>query len=221
MSGIQTVRPPRAGWRREDPSTGGDGGAPGHNNGGTDPGKAGDPGTDDSKTPKIDGDFDADRAKATIAAARAAEAKAKAEKKSADDRVAAVLKAAGLTPDGKQDPEQQVKDLSARADAAEARAQVLATRDAVRTAASKHNGDPELLLDSQRFLGKLTDLDTTAPDFGDKVADLVKAEVKANPRLAADTKGAGKQGTDHSGSGGGQKPKAKTLHEAIAAKLGG
>jgi hypothetical protein len=225
MSGIRTVRPPRGGWHREDPSTGGDGGAPGHNNGGgTDTGKAGDTDQDASKAPKIEGDFDPERARTAIAAARTAEAKAKVDKKAADDRVAAVLKAAGLTPDGKQDPEEQVKELLTRATAAEERAQGLATRDAVRTASTKHGADAELLLDSQRFTGKLADLDTTAADFADKVAELVKAEVKANPRMALQSpggKGPGKQGADHGGPGAGDARKPKSLHEAIAAKLGG
>ena len=221
MSGIQTVRVPRGGWRREDPGPDGGTGGSGHDpnaGGGTggndDAGKAG-----DGKTPKIDGEFDADRAKATIAASRESERKAKAETKAANERVAAVLKAAGLTPDGKQDPEEQVKELLTRATAAEERASQLATRDAVRTAAAKHAGDAEALLDSQKFLARLTDLDSTAADFGDKVADLVKAEVKANPKFAATAAGQGpnRRGADHSG-GGNAEGRPKSIREALARK---
>jgi hypothetical protein len=175
-------------------------------------------------TPKIEGDFDADRARAAIAAAREAEKSAKAGKKAADERVAAILKAAGLAPDGKQDPEDQVKTLLARAEAAEKRSAQLATRDAVRSAAAKHSGDVEALLDSQRFLGQLADLDTAAADFGDKVAGLVKAAIKDNPRYAvassAPAKGSGKQGADHTGNGG-TRTRSSTLDAAVAQKLGG
>ncbi|HEX8631139.1 MAG TPA: hypothetical protein VF755_23520, partial [Catenuloplanes sp.] len=170
------------------------------------------------KDPKIDGDFDADRAKATIAAAREGEKKARAEKKAADDRVAAILKAAGLTADGKEDPETQLAALKDRAEQAETRAQQLATRDAVRSGAAKHAGDAEALLDSQKFLSKLGDLDSTAADFSDKVADLVKAEVKANPKVAATAtpgQGPGRRGADHSG-GTGNEGRPKNLREAFA-----
>lgn len=224
MSGIRTVRPPRGGWHREDPATGegSSGGGPGGSGNGDDNGKAGDDA--DSNTPKIKGDFDPERAAADLGKAREDTKKAKQAAKEAQDRVAAILKAAGLTQDGKQDPEEQLKELAARADAAEKRATELVTRDAVRTAAAKHNGDAEQLLDSRSFAGKLADLDTTAADFGDKVADLVKAEVKANPRYASQStggKGAGKQGADHSGASGKDTTKPKNLTEAIAARLGG
>jgi hypothetical protein len=222
LSGINIPRVPRGGWHREDPTDNGEGGAPGHNNGGGDTAKAGADGTSE-KTPKIEGEFDKERHERALAAARDGETKAKAAKKAADDRLAAVLKAAGLTTDGKTDPETQLADLRTRAENAEQRATQLATRDAVRTAAGKHSADAELLLDSNAFLGKLADLDTTANDFGDKVADLVKAAVKENARYASSSssKGAGKQGTDHSGAGNGKAGKPKNLTEAIAARLGG
>jgi hypothetical protein len=225
LSGIRTVRVPRGGWRREDPSNGGDGGAPGHNNGGgtDDSGKAGDDNATDDKAPKIDGDFDAERAKNTIAAARQAEAKAKADKKAADERVAAVLKAAGLTPDGKTDPAEQLKAAAAERDAATAKARETAVELAVYKSASKAGGDPDALLDSRGFQKAVADLDPDAADFGDKVTAAIKAAVKANPKLstAPAGQGPGKQGADHSGSGGGQSSKPKTLTDAIAAKLGG
>jgi hypothetical protein len=207
LSGIQTVRVPRGGWHREDPADT-DGGAPGHNN----PGSGDDTSTtgagDTGKAPKIEGTFDPERAERQMASAREGERKAKERAKAADDRLAAVLKAAGLTSDGKTDPEAQLAELRTRAENAEQRAAQLATRDAVRTGAVKHQAEAELLLDSASFLGKL--------------ADLVKTVVKDNPRYAATSspKGAGKQGADHSGQGGG-KSKPKNLTEAITARLGG
>lgn len=222
LSGIRTVRVPRGGWHREDPSEG-EGTTPGHNNGGGDTGKAGDDGDGKEKTPKIEGEYDKERAERTLAAARASEQKAKERAKAAEERTAAILKAAGLTPDGKTDPEAQLAELRTRAENAEQRAAQLATREAVRTGAAKHSADADLLLDSNTFLSKLADLDTTASDFGDKVADLIKQAVKDNPRYASSSppKGAGKQGADHGGQGGGKTGKPKNLTEAIAARLGG
>lgn len=222
LSGIRTARVPRGGWHREDPSTGGDGGAPGHNNGGSDgTGKADDDATD--KGPKIDGDFDAERARNSIAAARAAESKAKAEKKASDERVAAILKAAGLTPDGKTDPAEQLKAAAAERDTATARARETAIELAVYKTAGKAGGDPDALLDSRDFHKAVAGLDPDAADFGDKVTAAIKTAVKTNTKLSATPagQGPGKQGADHSGSGGGQNSKPKTLAEAISAKLGG
>lgn len=219
-TGIGTARrAPRKGWRREAP--GENGGAPNGTTtapegGSNDPGETkpeGEPG----KAPTIDGDFDPDRAKRAIAAARAGEEKARQAAKAEKERVAAILKAAGLTADGKEDPEAKLKELADRATAAEARAAALATRDAVRTAAGKHDADAELLLDSNSFAKKLAGLDTNADDYADKVADLVKAEVKANSRYAKTPPPAGGRGVDHNGGGGTTRPQG--LGAAIAARM--
>ena len=185
--------------------------------------QADDNGKDDGKkTPKIDGDFDPERAKRSLAAAREAEKKAKADKKAADERVAAVLKAAGLTPDGKEDPAEQLKAAAAKADQATAKARDTAVELAVYKSAGKAGADPDALLDSRGFLSQVADLDPEAADFRDKVTTAIKAAVKANPKLAAEApKGTGRQGADHSGNGGGQAGKPKNLTEAIAARLGG
>jgi hypothetical protein len=229
MSGFQTMRPPRGGWHREDPSTGEDGGVPGHNNGGGGDGKNGDSGdgkegkdAGSGKDPNIDGDFDADRARRSIAAARESEKKAKADKKAADDRLTAVLKAAGLTPDGKTDPEEQAKALTTRAEQAEARATALATKNAIRDGAEKHKANAAELLDSQKFLTSLKDLDPAANDFDDKVADLVKATVKNNPaKYGAQTgQATNRRGADHTG-GGTSQGRSQDLTSAVAKKLGG
>lgn len=223
MSGIwQAPIPPRGGWHRNDP---GDGGGDGSAGGGPAGGGANDGAGDDDKPgdgPNIDGDFDAERAKRTIAAARASEAKAKAETKAEKERVAAILKAAGLTPDGKADPEQQLRELTERATAAEQRAAALATRDAVRTAADKHQANAAELLDSRKFADQLTELDPTADDYGDKVADLVKKAVKDNPARFGTTPakgGPGRSGSsDHTG-GNGARQRPAGLGAALAARM--
>ncbi len=218
-----TASMPRKGWRREDPAQSGGasgGGAPstdGGEGGNADPDTSSQDGTPaEGKAPKITGEFDPDRAARSLAAARAAEDKAKNALKAEKDRVAAILKAAGLTADGKEDPEAKLKELADRTAAAEAKAAQLTTREAVRTAAGKHAADAELLLDSNAFAGKLAKLDHTADDYSDKVADLVKAEVKANPRYAAVKPAAGGRGVDHTG-GAGTRPQG--LGAAIAARM--
>lgn len=227
LSGIATVRPPRGGWHRTDPgdgngdgssghSGGGSGGSNGDGTGGNDDGKA-----DDDKTPKITGDFDAERAKSAIAAARAGEKAAKEQAKVEKDRVAAILKAAGLAPDGKADPEQQLRELTERATAAEKRANALAVNEAVRDAAAKHAGNAGELLDSTKFLGQLGELDQAASDYADKVGALVKQAVKDNPAKYGTTPAKGGNGrsgsSDHTGGGTGRARPG--LGAAIAARM--
>jgi hypothetical protein len=177
---------------------------------------------DGTKKPDIKGEFDPERHARSLAAAREGEKKAKAEAKAEKERVAAILKAAGLTPDGKTDPAEQLKAAAAERDKATAKARDTAVELAVYKTAGKAGGDPDAVLDSRGFLAQVADLDPDAADFADKVTAAVKAAVKANPKLAAASagQGPGKQGADHSG-GGGQKTKPKTLTDAITAKLGG
>jgi hypothetical protein len=223
LSGIAlTPRPPRGGWHRNDPGDGGgDGTAGGGPAGGGANDDAGDDKTGDGKKPEFTGDFDADKAKTAIAAARAAEKAAKAEAKAEKERVAAILKAAGLTPDGKADPEQQLRELTERATAAEQRANALAVKEAVRDAAAKHAADAGELLDSTKFTTQLAELDITASDYGDKVAKLVEKAVKEHPAKYGTTPakgGTGRSGSsDHTG-GNGPRPRPG-LGAAIAARM--
>ncbi len=196
--------------------TGGDGGGTNDDQDGTADQDA------DSRKPDIKGDLDPDRAARAIAAARDGEKRAKEAKKAADDRLAAVLKAAGLTPDGKTDPAEQLKAAAAERDKAVARARDTAVELAVYKSAAKSGADPDAILDSRGFLSSVAELDPDAADFADKVTAAIKAAVKANPKLSATAaQGAGKQGADHNGAGGKQPAKSKSLEEAITAKLGG
>jgi hypothetical protein len=220
MSGIAlTPRPPRGGWHRNDP---GDGGGDGSAGGGPAGGGANDgAGDDDGKPddgPKFTGDFDPDKAQRALAAARDGEKKAKQAAKDAADRLNAVLKAAGLTPDGKADPEEQIKALTDRATAAEQRANALAVKTAVRDAADEHKANAAELLDSTKFLSQLQGLDPTADDYADKVGALVKKAVKDNPAKYGTTSakgGSGRSGTaDHTGGNGRTRP--SSIREAMA-----
>ncbi len=227
MSGIPTLRVPRAGWRRDDPGDTGDGNTGGGGSGDDGDGQ-GDKDTQDGdgKPPTIKGDFDPDRAKRAIAAAREAEKKAKADAAAAKARTDAILKAAGLTADGKTDPEAALKETAAKAEAATAKARSAAIELAVYKRAGKAGGDPDALLDSRRFLSAIADLDPDSADFGDKVASAIAAAVKANPKLAAGTtsqgsRGPARQGADHSGSGGSSKQRPTSLGDAVSRALGG
>lgn len=182
-----------------------------------------DKGNDTSgKGPKFDGDFDPERAQRALAAAREDAKKAKADAKAERERVAAILKAAGITPDGKADPEEQVKALTTRAEQAEARAHALATRNAIRDAADTHKANAGELLDSASFLKQLAELDPAADEFDTQVSDLVKKAVKDHPSKygAKQAQGAGRQGADHTGGSNG-RGRSKNLEQALARKLGG
>jgi len=221
MSGIWSApRPPRGGWHREDPGDGGGDGSSGHGPaGGGDNDGAG----DDGKKPEFTGDFDPDKAKAAIASARDGEKKAKQAAKDSSDKLASVLKALGLGTDGKADPEDQVRQLTERATAAEQRANALAVKTAVRDAADEHKANAAELLDSQKFLGQLADLDPTSDDYADKVGALVKKAVASNPAKYGTTPakgGSGRSGSsDHTGGGTGRARPG--LGAAIAARMNG
>lgn len=226
LSGIWSApRPPRGGWHRADPGDGAGDGTSGHDPaGGGDRGDGegdGDAGDGDGKTPKLDGDFDPERAKRALGSAREGEKKARQEAKDAKDRLTAVLKAAGLAPDGKADPEQQLRELTERATKAEQRAAALATREAVRDAAAAHSANAAELLDSTKFLNQLKELDPTATDYADKVGDLVKKAVKEHPAKYGTTGakgGSGRSGSsDHTGGGSGRTRPG--LGAAIAARM--
>ncbi len=168
-------------------------------------GKAGSGDGTSTGTPNIDGDLDKERAARAIQSAREAEKKAKEAAKAANDRVAQILKAAGLTPDGKEDPAEQLAASKAAAEQATQRARDAAVELAVYKAAGKAGADAEALLDSRGFNAAVKDLDPTEADFADKVTAAIKAAVKNNPKLAASTSivGTGKQGADHTGGNGG------------------
>ncbi|XVU25802.1 hypothetical protein ACQPZJ_01720 [Actinoplanes sp. CA-054009] len=223
--------PPRGGWHRNDPGDGGGDGSSGHSNAGG--GNTDDKGGDDDgagkasgdKTPKIEGDLDPERHARALGAAREDARKAKEARKASDDRLASVLKALGLNSDGKADPEEQVKALTTERDDWRTKATDAITRNAIRDAADTHKAKAAELLDSQSFLNQLKDLDPTDDDFTDKVGDLVKAAVKANPAKYGVTepgaKGTTRQGADHSGAGGNNKTKPKGLAAAVTAALSG
>lgn len=200
LAAIAGIRPDKGPMRRDDPGDGGTGSADSGGGSGTE-GRAGKDGQADSK-PTYEGDLDKERHERALAAARDGEKKAKEAAKAANDRVAQILKAAGLTSDGDEDPAEQLAASKAAAEKAAQRARDAAVELAVYKRAGKAGGDPDALLDSRTFLAAVKELDPAAADFGDKVAEAIKAAVKANPKLAAAPAGPGKQGADHNGGTG-------------------
>lgn len=170
--------------------------------------------TEQSKSTSFDGEFDPDRAKKLIENLRAdlSSAKAKTQTKEQEHQgvLDAVSKALGLKKD-EVDPEKLTAELSAR----DERIRELETRDAVRVAAAKHQADAAGLLDSNSFLKALADLDPTAKDFPERVADAVEAAVKAKPSLKTGAK-APRSGADFSGAGTGSTTnRPKGLSDAV------
>lgn len=201
---------------------GGTGGGDGSTDGGDGQGAEGGQGDDTSKTPEIKGEFDPERHARALAAAREAEKKAKEKAKAADERVAAILKAAGLTPDGKEDPAEQLKAARETADKAQQKLRDKSLRLAIRENASKAGADPVAVIDSASFRDSVKELDPDADDYDDQVVAAMKKAVKANPKLAAGTAGqgsAGRQGADHTGGSGARR--TPSLDAAVKRRLGG
>jgi hypothetical protein len=119
-------------------------------------------------------------------AAEQAAAELKAEK----DRVAAILKAAGIGDN--EDPAEAAKrtaterdEAMTRAEKAEAEAKALRAERYAEKAARKAGADVDLLLDSRGFEAALRKLDPTSDTFEADVKAAVDEALAANPRLKA------------------------------------
>jgi hypothetical protein len=127
-------------------------------------------------------------------------------------------KALGIVKDDQPaDPAQLMQQL--------ADSQQEARRNTVELAAFKAAGEAgaraDRLLNSRSFADKLAALDPSANDFGDKVKAAIKAEVDSDPDLYRAAKsGPAKGGAEFNGAPTGER-KPATLHDAIAARMGG
>ncbi|MGW4467480.1 hypothetical protein [Micromonospora sp. NPDC004704] len=197
------------------------GGGSGSTDGGDAQGADGGQGND-TKAPKIDGEFDPERAKRSLAASREAERAAKqratAAEKGVQDLKDSLAVALGLKPDPKSDPTalaaQAAKELTdTRAEMVE-----LKTENALMRLAGKAGGDVDALRDSRTFMRSLAEIDPSASGYDQLITDAIKAAVKANPKLATTpVKTPGRQGADHSGGAAGTE-RPKSLREAFARK---
>ena len=196
------------------------------------------------KAPKIEGDFDAERAARLIERLRGESAtekaaRAEAEKK-AQDVLKAVQRAIGGEVDDKPDPDK----LTAQLEEARAQERQRRTELQVLRLAPNLGADADALLDSQAFSKVTAGLDPTSSTFREDVEDAIRDHLTKYPRHKAATtaKGddetvadkpapkkpdAGKSGADMNGAGG--KPRqwtaaelaAATDHEIVAAQKAG
>lgn len=215
-----------AGGAEDDPGTGaGETGDSGTGGDGQGDGTAQD---DPAKKPKLDGDYDPDRAmrdlgKARDDAKREKELRLKAEQDQ-QAKLDAVLVALGLKPDPSTDPAATAAKVAKELTDAQARISELTVENALFKLAGKAGGDVDALQDSRGFMAKLAKLDPTADDFEKQVSQAVRDAVKANPKLAATAapggQGPARQGADH-GGGGTARPRPAGLGAAIAARMNG
>lgn len=163
--------------------------------------------------------------------ARAEAAKHRNEKQTAAQQAQAaqqqrdaVLKALGLTPDGKDAPP-DADALAAQLTQAQAVAWENGAAAAIVRVASAASADPDLLLDSTTFLDTLEGFvndDPTTADFRTKLQAHIKEFVEKNPRFKTAPAGPARSGGDHPGGGTtptGQRP--ANLHDAVRRRLGG
>jgi hypothetical protein len=130
---------------------------------------------------RIDAESKEHKTGRTTAEQQAAEAK---------DRLKAILKAAGLNPDGTElpeDPEQLAARLAERAEAAEARVWTIGVKSAVYDQASAAGVNAKLVYNSNDFRDLLDDLveqDPDTPAFRAVILQKMKDFVAANPEYA-------------------------------------
>lgn len=127
---------------------------------------------------------------------RTENANTRVAKNAETERVAAILKAAGIET-GEADPVEAAKKAAAERDAATATAAQAARELSIFKAAATAGADPTKLLDSNSFMTSVKDLD---PTDGTAVAAAIEAAVKANPTFKA-ARAAGASGTELGGTG--------------------
>jgi hypothetical protein len=143
--------------------------------------------------------------------------KATAAERKLTEQLDGIAKALGLKEDEKADPAKLASQLADT----QAKARTAAIELTVYRTATKHQGDPDALLDSRGFLAKLADLDPEASNFASKVETAIKDAVKDNPKLKA-VQATGSSSADHGagGSGEGSKRTPKSLTDAVSAHYG-
>ncbi|GIJ66254.1 hypothetical protein [Virgisporangium ochraceum] len=231
LSGWPTLGPPRGGWRRDDPATGQPHPNPPAGGGTGDTGTSGKPAGDGEPgtKPKLDGDYDPERALADLGKARD-DAKREREmrqklEQEGKDKLDAVLVALGLKPDPQTDPAATAAKVAKELTDAQAENRELRAENAVLKHAPKLGADAAALQDSREFAKKLAELDPTASDYAKSVASLIKDAVKDNPTRYAATGASGGQGPARQGAehGGGttRTGRPQGLGAALATRLGG
>lgn len=99
----------------------------------------------------------------------------------AQDRLDAILEAAGLKD--KPDPAAAAAENAKELDATKADLRTARVENAILKRASKHGADPEALTDSRQFMSKVTGLDPDADDFDDQVEEAITKAIEGDSRL--------------------------------------
>ncbi|MFE1773753.1 hypothetical protein [Streptomyces sp. NPDC059008] len=132
-----------------------------------------------------------------------------------------------LNPDGGEGGQDPAQLAAAVAERDQQLAQVAAdlrtaqVELAAHRAAGEHGARADRLLNSRAFADSVAGLDPSAPKFGEQLAAAITAAVEADPELyrAAPT-GPAKGGAEFNGPPSAEK-RPKSLHDAVAAHLGG
>ncbi|MFH9013973.1 hypothetical protein ACH4C6_21660 [Streptomyces sp. NPDC017943] len=150
-------------------------------------------------------------------------AKANAAQEARQELAQEIGKALGLVKDDKPaDPAELTRTITTqttRIGELESTNRTLAVELAAYKAADKHGANPAALLDSRSFLESVKGLDPSASDFTTKLDDAIKAAVDSNAQLRTGLVPR-RGGGDFTGGPGTQR-RPTSLHDAIAAKLGG
>lgn len=140
----------------------------------------------------------------------------------AETRLAAMLKAAGLNPDGSDAPPDP-EALAARIEQANAVAWTSAVELNVFRTAQAAGANGEALLDSRAFIDSLDPFandDPASPEFRTKLAEHVKKYVEQHPTFKAGPPAATRSGGDHPGGSGNGAPgtqRSSSLGAAVKA----
>ncbi|WP_406321043.1 hypothetical protein [Streptomyces sp. NBC_00519] len=129
----------------------------------------------------------------------------------------------GGTGEGEQDPaqlaaavaerDQQIGDLAGQLRTARVEL-------AAHQAAGESGARADRLLNSRSFLAAVSDLDPDEPKFGEQLAAAIKSAVDADPDLYRTAQAPPRAGAQFNGPPSAERRPA-TLHDAIAARLGG
>lgn len=134
----------------------------------------------------------------------------------------AVLKALGLTADGKDAPPDP-EALTAQLEQQQAVAWTNAVELTVFRTAAAAGANADALLDSRAFidsLDELADVDPSSADFKSQLDVHVRKYVEQHPQFKAQPAGPARSGGDHPGGGGAPTTRPKSLADALRSRLG-
>jgi hypothetical protein len=150
-------------------------------------------------------------------------AKANAANEARQELAQEIGKALGLVKDDKPaDPAELTRTITektSRIGELETTNRTMSIELAAYKAAGTHDANPAALLDSRNFLESVKGLDPADKDFTTQLGEAIKKAVADNPQLR--TGQVPRRGGGDFAGGPGTERRPTSLHDAIAAKLGG